>query len=243
MGQSRAGSGDAREDQPSGSGGPARRTPSVTASTARASARRRPSGTWSSKSSSSRGIRTKRRARTCGWGRVRRGPEWSRAPSRRMSTSIGRGPWRGPPGRRPRSASTALHAASRSSGGRRRVDAQARVEEGRLVEELADGVGVVGRGRGERRHAAGAQAGDRRHEVLPAPTDVGAEAEVADHRRRPIRSVTSYSGGSRQTSTETCSTGRGIGGSGLAALTQTDWAAKSSIRRSAITVQRRSSVR
>ena len=84
-------------------GGPAQRTPSVGGSAASASARRLPSGVRSSKSSSSAGINTKRRLRSCSWGNIMRSSRNSMSPSSRMSISIARGPWRGPPAARPSS--------------------------------------------------------------------------------------------------------------------------------------------
>ena len=68
-------------------------------------------------------------------------------------------------------------------------------------------------------------------EVCEQVALVRAEAEVAD-----------LAQASFQTSTDTSSTGSGIGGSGLAALTRTDSAPKRSISRSATAVQSRSSV-
>ena len=66
-------------------------------------------------------------------------------------------------------------------------------------------------------------------QVREPVSHVGAEPEVARQ--------TSF-----HTSTETSSTGSGIGGSGLVAFTRTDSAPKRSIRRSATAAQRRSSV-
>ena len=54
------------------SGGPSRRTPSSSAMAARQSLSRVPSGVVRSKSSSSRGMSTKRRCVACAWGSVRR---------------------------------------------------------------------------------------------------------------------------------------------------------------------------
>ena len=111
------------------------------------------------------------------------------------------------------------------------LDPQAGVEEVRLVEHLALRRRLVDRGRaarppgrGAERFARGAQRG--------APVSlVRAEPEVADPGQLSF-----------QTSTETSSTGSGIGGSGLAALTRTASAPNRSIRRSATAAQSRSSV-
>ena len=83
----------------------------------------------------------------------------------------------------------------------------------------------------------GGEAVERRLQVRAPVTDVRPEAEVADR-----GAAAAHSGSSRQTSTETSSTASGIGGSGLAAFTQTASAPKSSMIRSATTVHRRSSV-
>ena len=110
------------------------------------------------------------------------------------------------------------------------LDAQAGVQEVGLVEQLALGRGLVDRGRGEHLDPSPAERRARVTQVgLPVP-DVRAEAEVAGLQ-------TSF-----HTSTETSSTGSGIGGSGLVAFTRTDSAPKRSIRRSATAVQSRSSV-
>ena len=95
------------------------------------------------------------------------------------------------------------------------------------------------------------EAVERGLQVGAAVADVRSETEVADPRAAGVpdpraarvtdpRAV--HSGSSRQTSTETSSTASGIGGSGLAAFTQTASAPKSSMIRSATTVHRRSSV-
>ncbi len=110
------------------------------------------------------------------------------------------------------------------------VDPDHGVQEVGLVEHLALGRGLVDRGGGRDLDAAGAQPLARGAQVADAVALVGAEAEVARQ--------TCF-----QTSTETSSTGSGIGGSGLAALTRTDSAPKRSIRRSATAVHRRSRVR
>ena len=69
-----------------------------------------------------------------------------------------------------------------------------------------------------------------------------ARSSCACAARRAEPGPQSSSPSSRQTSTETSSTGSANGGSGLEALTETAWASKSLIRRSAIAAQRRSSV-
>lgn len=111
------------------------------------------------------------------------------------------------------------------------LDAQAGIQEGRLVEDLANGIGVVHRGGAQHAHAGARQRVDGGLQMAATVADVGAEAEQA------------YSAISRQTSTETSSTGSGIGGSGLVALTHMPSSWKSASRRSAIAEQRRSSVR
>ena len=75
------------------------------------------------------------------------------SPSSRRSTSIGRGPWRTPPSRsRPSSRSTALHASSSASGSSSVAIRTHALRNARLVEDEADGIGVVGRRR--REHAS-----------------------------------------------------------------------------------------
>src|SRR4051794_25320583 len=66
-------------------------------------------------------------------------------------------------------------------GAERGLDAQARVQEARLVEDLADRVGVVGRRAREHLDAAGRQRVDRGLEVRAPVADVRAQAEVRDH--------------------------------------------------------------
>jgi hypothetical protein len=60
---------------------------------------------------------------------------------------------------------------------------QAGVEEVGLVEDLADGVGVVRRRAGEHAHAVAGQRVDRGLQVGAPVADVGAQAEVADRHR------------------------------------------------------------
>ena len=86
---------------------------------------------------------------------------------------------------------------------------QAGVEEVGLVEDLALRLGLVDRGGAKHRHAVGGERVTGCAKVRDAFADVGAEAEVA-------LQLPSF-----QTSTETSSTGRGIGGSGLDARTVT----------------------
>ena len=95
------------------------------------------------------------------------------------------------------------------------LDQQAGVEKAWLVEDLPHRIGVVDTGAGEDLHALLAQRVDRRLQVGAPITDIGAETEQASPQCRHR----AYSAGSRQTSTETSSTGSGIGGSGLAAFT------------------------
>ena len=92
------------------------------------------------------------------------------------------------------------------------ADPQTGVEKLRLIEHEADGLGLIGRGRGENVDLVAGELGDRGLEVVPALSDVRTQPEVADHGRPPA---------SRHTSTETSVTGSASGGSGLAALTQT----------------------
>ena len=106
---------------------------------------------------------------------------------------------------------------------------QARVEEVGLVGDLPLRRRLVHRRRRKHLHPVPAERVARGTQVREPVSLVGAEPEVADQ--------TSF-----HTSTETSSTGRGIGGSGLVAFTRTDSAPKRSIRRSATAAQRRSSV-
>ncbi len=132
--------------------------------------------------------------------------------------SIARGPWRGPPGARPSRPLEVFDGVEQLERRERRVDAHAAVQEAGLVEELADRIGVIDGGAGEELEARRGQGGDGLLQVSPARLDVRAQAEIAD---AGGHAADGYSGASRQTSTETSSTGRGIGGSGLAAFTQT----------------------
>ena len=98
--------------------------------------------------------------------------------------SIARGPWRTPPASRPSRASSALTASSSASGSSCGLDEQARVQEARLVEHLADRVGVVGARAREHPHARagqrvdGAPAGSRAGHRLRRRPDVRAEARA-----------------------------------------------------------------
>ena len=83
------------------------------------------------------------------------------------------------------------------------------VEELALIEHLTHRLCLVHRGGRGHDDAVLRQGRDGGLEVAPAIAFVRAEAEVADRQA------------SRQTSTDTSPTGRGSGGSGLAALTQT----------------------
>ena len=123
-------------------------------------------------------------------------------------------------------------------GVERGADRDGGVEERGLVEHLPHRLGLVDRRAGEHVDAAGRQGVDG---VLQVPAPV---AKVAPRARgSPPLGPRLHSSGSRQTSTETSSTGSGIGGSGLAALTQTLSAPNCSSSRSAIAAHRRSSVR
>src|ERR671919_38972 len=124
------------------------------------------------------------------------------------------------------------------------TDREAGVQEVGLVGHFALGSGLVD-GRGRHRLdtssregiAGGAEVGE------PVPL-VGAQAEVAGQvwPQAPGSAGCARITHSFHTSTETSSTGSGIGGSGLDAFTRTDSAPKRSIRRSATAVQSRSSV-
>ena len=157
-------------------------------------ARRRGAGrraVRSSKSSSSAGISTKRRLSSCSCGSVMRSCVSSSSPSSRMSMSIARGPWRTPAAPRPELALEALDRVEQLERLERGLHAHARVQEARLVEHLADRVGVVGRGAREHRHAgagqrvdgapAGARGARRRCEPSPSsPTRCRVGAHRAD---------------------------------------------------------------
>ena len=135
-----------------------------------------------------------------------------RAAARRRRPAAARGAARRR--RRPSSRSTALQASSSSSGPSAVSTRSARVEEVRLVEHLALRRGLVDRRRREHRDAVRAQRRARGAQVGEPVALVGAQAEVPDDG--------GHQSASRQTSTATSSTGSGIGGSGLAALTRTD---------------------
>ena len=167
------------------SGGPARRTPSSRAAgAASASARRSPAGVRSSKSSSSSGISTKRRVEhlLVGERQARRAVARAhRAAARRCRSAAV--PWRGPPASRPSSRSSALQRSSSPSGSSAVSIRKAGVEEARLVEDLADGVGVVGaRSRRAPSTPRAPSPSNGGLEVGPAVADVGAKAEVAGAR-------------------------------------------------------------
>ena len=168
------------------SGGPARRTPSVTGSAASASDSRSPAGVVSSKSSSSSGMRTKRRASTWSCGSARRSvSQLDVAEQQHVDVDRAR------PVARParRAAELALDGLARVQqrlGLEVGLDAQARVEEVRLVEDLADRIGVVRRRAREHADAVRGQRADRRLQVRAAVADVRAEAEVSDAHRRGV---------------------------------------------------------
>jgi hypothetical protein len=115
-------------------------------------------------------------------------------------------------------------------GTERGPHAEGGVQEIRLVEHLPLRGGLVDRGHRLDQHLVEHERVARRPEVPQPVALVRAQAEVADPQ-------TSF-----HTSTETSSTGSGIGGSGLVALTRTDSAPKRSTRRSATAAQSRSSV-
>ena len=64
----------------------------------------------------------------------------------------------------------------------RRLDPQSRIQEAGLVADLADGIGVVGRGGGEHANPARDEAVERGLQVGATVADVGAEPEVSDAR-------------------------------------------------------------
>lgn len=113
----------------------------------------------------------------------------------------------------------------RLEGGR---DPGCRVQEVGLVENLADGLGLVeGGDRVDPGAVLGEQA-DGRPQVLLPVADVGAEPQVAGaglgvQSESSSASAGSSSGVSRVTSTATSSIASGRGGSGLAARTVTVW--------------------
>src|SRR5579875_2373608 len=89
------------------------------------------------------------------------------------------------------------------------LDLEAGVEELRLIEDQADRLGVVGGGGAQDTHPMSRKRVHRRLQVRTPVTEVRSDAE-----KPPAHA-------SRHTSTETSPTVRAIGGSGLAALTQT----------------------
>ena len=97
------------------------------------------------------------------------------------------------------------------------------VQEVGLVEDLADGLGLVGRGDRVDLGAVLGQQPDRRPQVLEPVADVRAEPEVADARvgcqAGSSSAGSSSSSASRVTSTATSSIASGSGGSGFAART------------------------
>ena len=111
-----------------------------------------------------------------------------------------------------------------------RLDADDGVQEVALVKDLADRLRLVdGRARLDLDRIMLSEAAHRLPEVRRAIPDVGAQPEPG--------------AAQRLTSTETSSTGRGIGGSGLVARTTIPLAPKRSSSMSATAVQTRSSVR
>ena len=144
-----------------------------------ASARRVPSGSVSSGSSSSSGTRTKRRVVTSRCGRVRRSVLSSRSPRRSRSTSSGRGLWRGSVEGAAALGLDPLAGVEQRFGLEVGADADGGVEEVGLVEDLADRLGDVGGGDGVDLDPLGFEQLDRRAQVGGGVADVGAEAEVA----------------------------------------------------------------
>ena len=128
----------------------------------------------SSKSSSSSGISTKRRASTCSCGRRSRvGAVLELAEQQHVDVDRARAVARR---RRARGRARARAPCRRRAAPRARARSrpQARVEERRLVEHLADRVGVVGRGGREHAHAVRGEAVDGGLEVGAAVADVRA---------------------------------------------------------------------
>ena len=142
-------------------------------------------------STSSSGTSTNRRDVTSACGSrqpLRRERHVARAAARRRRSAAARAARRPPRG--PSSRSTALHASSSASGLELRLDPHDRVEELRLVEHLADRLGVVDRRRRQHAHAVRGQRVDRGLQVRAAVADVRAEPEVADH--RGLRTIASW---------------------------------------------------
>jgi hypothetical protein len=94
--------------------------------------------------------------------------------------SITRGPWRGPPCRRPITRSISFAGVQQLLGVANGPHPQAGVEELRLVQELPDRLGVVRRGGGENLDAGGFEEQNRSLEVGTPIPDVRADAEVAE---------------------------------------------------------------
>ena len=126
------------------------------------------------------GTSTKRRLDTSRCGRVSRSVSSSRSPSSSRSMSSGRGPCRGPP-KRP-----ALLDLDRLAGIEQRLGLEPgaasrhRVQEVRLVEDLAHRLGLVDRRDGLHLDPVLRQRLDRRPQVSGPVADVGAEAEVGE---------------------------------------------------------------
>ena len=174
------------------SGGPERRTAWPGPSARSASATSEPSGSVTSGDTSSSGTSTNRRDVTSACGSRSRSDANDTSPSNSTSTSIGRGPCRTPP------ASPAQLALDRLARVEQRLRARARsrphdrVEELRLVEHLADRLGVVDRRRRQHLHADARQRVDRGLQMRPAVADVRAEPEVAGARHRGRRTIASW---------------------------------------------------
>ena len=137
---------------------PSARPRSSVSSAASASASRVPSGAARSKSSSSAGIRTKRRPSTCSCGSVIRSSSKLELAEQQDVDVDRRAGRAGPPARRVRARARCAWRCRAARAARASVsDEQAGVEEARLVEHLADGVGVVNARDGRRQHALGGQ--------------------------------------------------------------------------------------
>ena len=165
-------------------------------------------------SSSSSGTSTNRREVTSRCGSVSRSRlELEVAEQQQVDVDRARAVARAAAKSRPASASTALQSVEerfRLEVGR---DPDRGVEEVRLVEDLADRLGLVAAGDRLDRDAPLAEAGDGRPEVRDAVADVRAEPEVAGPSGRSLVD----GGGRRGGPTATSPIASGIGGSVLAA--------------------------
>ena len=100
--------------------------------------------------------------------------------------SIARGPWRDPLAIAAELELEALDRVEQLERLERRLDEHAGVQEARLLEHLADRIGVVGRGAGGHRHPRGGQGVDGRLQLGAAIAEVRAESEQARVHRRVV---------------------------------------------------------